>query len=352
LRLPVGAFQEFDAPAANPLIGGTYPVSINDLGIATGFAIDSNGVSHGFLRTADGEIIQFNDTNAGTTPNEGQGTSPGSINDWGAIVGTYTDTNGLTHGFLRSVDGQITTIDVPGTGTYPEQINNSGVISGFYADANYQGHGFLRSPDGNVTAFDPPPGPAGTVGTYGALINDVGAIAGYYIDSNIVCHGFLRSPGGDYSEFEAPTAGTSPYNTYTAGTFVTAVDLEGATTGFVVNNYAEDHSWVRDSGGKITSFSVPGQIVVPGNDYGSGGFGINALGIVTGYWFDTNYVVHAYIAVPCDHECFGHNEAAKAATDVSAATITNQASPAFPGVLNPKLRLLPQYRSFGVQPAK
>jgi hypothetical protein len=351
VRLPSGAFEEFDAPAANPLLGGTYPISINDLGIATGYALDGNGVSHGFLRTAGGTIIQFDDANAGTTPNQSQGTFPASINDWGAIVGNYTDTNGVNHGFLRSVDGELTTIDVPGTGTYPEQVNNFGVISGFYTDASFQGHGFLRSPEGNVTTFDPPAGPAGTIGTYGALINDAGAIAGYYIDTNIVCHGFLRSLDGNYSTFEARTAGTAPYNFYTAGTFVTAVNFEGATTGFVVNQYAETHSWVRDSNGKITTFSVPGQIVVPGNDYGSYGFGINALGIITGNWYDTNYALHGYTLVPCQHGCFEDDEATTATTSLSPATIS-PVDPAFPVMLNPKLRPMPWYRSFGAQPAK
>jgi len=54
------------------------------------------------------------------------------------------DTNNVTHGFLRALDGRITTIDVVGAaGTLAAGINDPGAITRFYADANGIGHGFL-----------------------------------------------------------------------------------------------------------------------------------------------------------------------------------------------------------------
>jgi hypothetical protein len=296
VRTPDGRFEVFDAPGSDPLLGGSYPLSINSSRAVTGSAFDTYGVSHGFVRARDGKLTQFDDANAGSTANQGQGTSPVSINDWGLIAGTYTDAAGVTHGFVRNEDGKMKTIDVPGsTGTYIEAINNFGVTSGFYSDASFQGHGFLRTPGGKVTAFDPPTDAAGTVGTYGAFVTDLGAVAGYYIDGNFVSHAYLRTPEGKFTVYEAPDAGTVSYNFFTPGTFVEAVNIEGATTGFVVDNLAEVHAWVRNPHGNVTTFDVPGQLAVPGTDFGSTGRGINAFGVITGRWHDANYVLHGFI---------------------------------------------------------
>lgn len=303
VRTPDGRFEVFDAPGSDPLAGGSYPLSINFSGAATGFAIDTNIVSHGFVRTRDGKLTQFDDENAGSTPNQGQGTSPVTINDWGVIAGTYTDAAGVTHGFVRNEDGKMKTIDVPGgTGTFIEYINNFGVTSGFYTDASFQGHGFLRTPGGILTFFDPPPDSAGTVGTYGAVVTDLGAVAGYYIDGNFVSHAYLRTPEGKFTVYDAPDAGTAPYGGFTAGTFVESVNIQATTTGFVVDNLAEAHAWVRKAHGKATTFDVPGQVAAPGTDFGSAGKGINAFGVITGRWHDVNFVIHGFIRTPRDNQ--------------------------------------------------
>jgi probable HAF family extracellular repeat protein len=68
-------------------------------------------------------------------------TSASGINDHGKIVGTYHDAAGLGHGFLRSEDGEFTTIDHPlasqvnGFGTEARGINAAGVIVGDYCAA-------------------------------------------------------------------------------------------------------------------------------------------------------------------------------------------------------------------------
>src|ERR1700740_697248 len=77
------------------------------------------------------QIIKFDAPGAGTGP--GQGTTPYAINPAGAIAGQYLDASNVLHGFLRAVDGTITTIDAPGAGTGSGQgtvvrsINPAGV---------------------------------------------------------------------------------------------------------------------------------------------------------------------------------------------------------------------------------
>jgi hypothetical protein len=253
LRTAEGVFTSFDAPGA---VNGTTPLYINRNGDVVGYALDVNLLFHAFQRLADGKILVFvgpgsctSGTPAGCYGNEasyidpfgfavgnfeddsvnlvghgmirnpdgritvfnapqagsgaGQGTGcPGcnfGVNRWGAIAGTYTDANYVTHGFLRGPEGKFITIDAPGAGTgvyqgtgcpsdCPVDLNDSGVLTGSYYDANYVQHGFARSPSGALVSFDPP----GSAGTQPESINNAGTIVGYYQDSTGAYHGFLR----------------------------------------------------------------------------------------------------------------------------------------------------------------
>ena len=83
----------------------------------------------------------------GTDSFEGTGCfsdCPVSLNDFGAVTGIYIDSNFVYHGYLRTPDGKITTVDPPGsTGTLPYGINDSGAITGYFFDANNVVHGFV-----------------------------------------------------------------------------------------------------------------------------------------------------------------------------------------------------------------
>ena len=307
VRTPDGRFTDFDAPGANPVAGCTCPGGINDLGVIAGYYIDGNSVGHGFLRTPGGMLTQFDDSEAGTTANQTpqQGTFPVSLNDVSVVTGYYVDANGVSHGFLRTPGGKLTQLDdsEAGTGAYqgtsPESINNLGVVAGYYVDASYFYHGFLRTPDGQFTSFEAPGAVSTSFGTIVYGLNDLGVAAGYWFDANYVAHGFLRTPDGQFTSFEAPGAGTSiSASGFTEGTFLGAVNLEGETTGFIVDSNTDAHSFVRAANGKATTYNIPGQILNAGNDYGSTGVAINAVGVIAGYWYDTNYVVHGYLRTP------------------------------------------------------
>lgn len=95
---PDGTFNTFDAPGAGKgVLQGTTPQSINSAGAITGASINAANGFHGFLRTPDGTITEFN------APGAAKGTSALSINSVGTITGFYIDANGVIHGFLRSV---------------------------------------------------------------------------------------------------------------------------------------------------------------------------------------------------------------------------------------------------------
>jgi hypothetical protein len=114
-----------------------------------------------------------------------------------------------TGGFVRSPQGQFTLFDPPGTLlTLPRQgfsvdgeslsaphrisLNLEGSSAGSYTDSQGAQHGFVRTPSGTITSFDPPKGRQTTA----TSMNDGGVVAGfYYYDWNAqIPVGFLRLP--------------------------------------------------------------------------------------------------------------------------------------------------------------
>jgi hypothetical protein len=210
LRSPNGTFTTWSGPGAcdNGVSNGCYGSSasnINIFGIAVGGFEDNSGnfVDHGLIRRPDGTFTTFDVPGAGTGTYQGTG-CPGcarGLNQWGAIAGIYSDSNSVNHGFLRSPDGKFTTFDAPGagTGTYegtgcfsdcPVSLNDWGAIAGIYIDANFVYHGYLRSPEGKIVTVDP----VGSTYTFPDGLNDLGSITGYYLDANNVYHSFLTIP--------------------------------------------------------------------------------------------------------------------------------------------------------------
>jgi hypothetical protein len=249
VRAVDGTITKFDAPDAglNSEAGnvGTVPISINKGGVITGNYVNKNGVSHGFVRTVDGTIIEFTSPEAGKK--ELAGTFPQSINIQGAIVG-YSLKNRL-HSFLRTADGKMSAIDVPGAGggagfgTVAYAINDAGTVAGqysIYTSASY--HGFVRTADGAITKFDAPgSGTAGGQGTYPFSINAAGTIVGYYIDANYLFHGFVRQTNGTVTTIDVPGAGTGQRQ----GTLTYSINKKGEIAGSYIDGSNAYHSFMR-----------------------------------------------------------------------------------------------------------
>ncbi len=300
-----GGFTAFDAPGADPLLGGTGAQAINDFGVITGYSVDGNGIYHGFVRAPNGKISVFDAPGADTT-DANFGTYPMSINILGAVVGFYWDANATAHGFLRAADGKFTTLDDPAggkgvnQGTWPYSINDLGVIVGATTLSNNVSAGLLRMPNGSFPDFEFP------LTTYfnSAYINDFGVIAGSYSqvdDQTCGCPydfiGYQRMPDGKLKTYAPSGSGTT--TAYADdGTWTNAVNTVGATTGYVISDEAEVNAFLRDANGKITVFGYPDQAVVPGSYEGSGGYAINAEGVVAGFWNDGNFANHGLVRLP------------------------------------------------------
>ena len=135
-----GKYTTIDVPGAT----ATNAISVNDFGVVVGSYTDTPGVSHGFI-DRHGVFTTVNDPHAGTAA--GQGTTVIAINEVGVLGGVYIDANGTQHGFIDR-HGAFTTLNDPLAGTAPGQgtvafaLNNRGIIVGIYTDSHGTTHGF------------------------------------------------------------------------------------------------------------------------------------------------------------------------------------------------------------------
>jgi hypothetical protein len=302
-------FITFDAPFADLKPGdynGTYPTSINDSGAITGFSNDANFVSHSFLRSPGGTITTFQAPGADINPADALGTNATGINALGAITGYYGDSNGVFHGFLRGPDGKFTTFEVPGSGGYgsfPLALNLEGAIVGYYTDSNYSFHAFLRSPDGKFTTWIGPDactgnGSEGCFGSGASNINVFGTIVGGFEDNsgNFVHHALVRSPQGKFTTFDAPLAGTGSYQGTGCPGCSLGLNDWGAIAGSYIDAKGVSHGFLRGPDGTIASFDPPASKYTGcGSDCP---VSLNDWGAITGIYFGANGVYHGYLRSP------------------------------------------------------
>src|ERR1700680_4637118 len=112
-------------------------------------------------------------------------TEPGGINNAGVTVGLYTDSGGLTHGYILN-GKKLTKLDDPNAkagATFGSNLNPDGTISvvGYYTSSKTGAAVAFLYKGGKYTDI---PGPAGATQSFGSALNDTGAIVGYYGDSS------------------------------------------------------------------------------------------------------------------------------------------------------------------------
>jgi probable HAF family extracellular repeat protein len=191
-----GTFTTIDFPNAT----FTNILGINPGGDMVGrYCLDSTscmpgaGNAHGFLRRMNGRFEPIDVPGAAET-------HAWKINASEQIVGSYKDTGGTFHVYLRS-KGSITPIDFPNavaTGSASGGINPQGdIVSGYCPAVPCTGqspnmHGFLRRMQGgNMQGRFTPIDVRGAVRTIAFGINAHGDIVGLYDDPNNRTHGFL-----------------------------------------------------------------------------------------------------------------------------------------------------------------
>jgi hypothetical protein len=241
---------------------GTYPLGINNAETVTGYYLSNSGVSSGFVRYRDGQIITF-DVPGSTA------TIPVAINTAGFITGYYNRPSttpvvfNIPQGFVRTPDGKITTFGNPATTAssasfwaQPVTINVAGEVIGNYPDIALASVVFLRSAAGVVLTFSLSLG--SHFSTVATGLSSGGAMVGYFSSQSLnLAQGFLWSgqgpppnPGGGFTPISA---------TGSTGTFPTGINARGVIVGcYSVGNLY--HYFVRARDGVIKTLYLPGTV--------------------------------------------------------------------------------------------
>ncbi len=203
----------------------THFYALGNNGQAAGHYQDSDGLYHGVI-LENGELRQYNFPNAVET--EIYGISDAT----GALTGNFTDISGIRRGFTGDE-----IIEAPGASeTFADFVNADGVVVGSYVDPEGVYFPYVRSPDGNFTSIFPDaekleyaflssindawtfvfrfklvgsvPGTSvgtprtgvkplwfpGSVSTEGWNINQDGSVVGHYDSADGRRHGFIARP--------------------------------------------------------------------------------------------------------------------------------------------------------------
>jgi hypothetical protein len=192
-RPPLLSFINFPGARQTEVLG------INDQGALVGTYADTDMVFHGFL-LADGVFLPIDAPFPGT-----MSTILLGINRQGEMVGFFQDSAGKEHG-LRVSLGQFTAVDVPDARfTQLFDINAEGQVIGLYALADGGLHSFLFDHGTFLEVAVPFPG---AVFTEVSGLNNHGVVVGRWVESRtegdvttFLSHGFLATPAG----LQAPT---------------------------------------------------------------------------------------------------------------------------------------------------
>lgn len=274
-----GTFTIIEPSGSNGTM--TIAIDINAHGVIVGRYVGTDGRNHGFLRSKEGEFTSIDFPGAVFTVAAG-------INGRGDIVGMYrlpNEKSQVRHGYLRSSEGEFTTIDPPGSvRTNALGINVHGDVVGRYctvegcAATPRRDYGFLLR-DGVFTTIDVP----GALATDAWKINSRGLIVGGYEDTGGKSHVFLLSKE-DFTTIDFPEAVDT----------ARGLDNGGINShGDIVAFYCDDAPCVNLHGfllseGEFNSFDFPGAIqTFP--------FGINSREDIVGGYTDANNNIHGFL---------------------------------------------------------
>ena len=211
-----GTGELYDYPGASQ----TGLAALNDAGVSVGSYTDSQGQSLGFL-LKNGQANSFSVGGAFNT-------FPSGINNHGVIVGIYDQfAGGPSTGF--SMKGStVTTIQFPGAqSTTPLAVNDEGAVVGYYFDGSTE-HGFLEYRN-SYTKIEP----AGASSSLARGINKAGEIVGEYRPSvNADGEGFTFL-NGKFTSYVYPTATYTEFDGVNSLGDRTGDSITGRINGFL-----------------------------------------------------------------------------------------------------------------------
>lgn len=240
------SFSLFQVPNTS-----TMPNAINRDGVIVGMAVKGGGTASGFIRSAEGRLSTYDAPNSIMTNLQG-------INSAGVKVGVFEDMSNAVHSFALYKNNFVE-IKVPGAPfTWTSGINDHGDIVGAFATPEGFDGFLLRNKKFKTIHFP------GAQATFANGINDFGVIVGWYLIINDSqqqeVHGFVLANGRFFRLDAGPFTSLNSINN--AGE-IAGVYVGDQPTAFTYQN------------GKFSSFSVP-------NADGTGAYGVNANGILTG----------------------------------------------------------------------
>jgi uncharacterized membrane protein len=217
-----------------------FTMALNDVGAILGGFVDSQSHTHGFL---------FYQNNLTTFMFPGSvSTTAHDINTKGTIVGEYNVSgDAKTHPFMVQSGGfhEITLPGFPNASAVALGVNENGDVVGTIASATeFFGMGYLLH-NGKLTMLSFPGAQGGTAPT---SINDQGVIVGnYHLNSNDNSHGFMWKDGV-FSNIHPPDSAF--------GEMVTKISNTGAAVGTYVSTDGFTHGFAFEDG-TYTTIDVP-----------------------------------------------------------------------------------------------
>ena len=275
-----------------------FPGSLSSLPLGTAVSgksskIEAVGCYGAAANAGTSFLMHYTAGKTATTESYQEIVVPGSANDdcadgvnkAGTIVGEYTDSSNVTHGWELS-GTTFSTINVPFQGaidTYPEGINDSGEVVGGWDGGSAIGGGFTLI-NGTYTSITYPG--TGPNSTEVFAVNNKGDLGGYYEDSSGIYHGMLDI-GGVFSTIDPPgsietTIQGLDDNDNAAGWFCTTTECEHNLVGAQGFLY---------SGGNFTIYNFPGANA-------TALVGINHAGVLLGTYIDVAGNYHGFLATP------------------------------------------------------
>ena len=213
-----GVFETYDFPGSQ----GTYFYALGNDGTAAGHYQDSDGLYHGVI-LENGELRQYDFPGAVQTEIYGLSDSTGALTgnyidasgvrrgfsgdtiverpgalatyadfvSWtGHIVGSYVDTEGIYHAYMRSSVGRFLSIDLPNATNleyfFLHGLNNARAVVGRAKAVDDVPRTYVGSPL-NLQELHFP----GSVSTEGWNINQDGSVVGHYDSADGRRHGFI-----------------------------------------------------------------------------------------------------------------------------------------------------------------